>query len=137
MKDLDRAAAWALATVDHTAASQLRALAALQAVVDIADDDGLISGFFLQFRDERQQAFVRFHERILKNEDHALHGAALQSAWDEALAFTRGVAGEGVETAALAARQQVALSSSLSFGAQVPEAPALPFFARFLEQQKR
>ena len=62
MKQQDRAAAQALNAVDETAETQLRALAALQAVVDVAADDGLVRGLIERFRDERQQAFVRFHE---------------------------------------------------------------------------
>jgi hypothetical protein len=128
MKSEDQAAASALSTVDETAATQLRVLATLQAVVDAAADDGLIRDLVVRFREERRAAFVRFHERTLDNGAGDLQGPSLERAYDEAIAFTIGLAGDGVEARALRERKQQALSSS---------APPRPFFARFLEQQKR
>ena len=119
MKAADRSAAQALSAVDETAASQLRALQALQAVVDAAADDGLIASLIQRFREERRQAFVAFHER-------ALEAAVGERAYDEAIAFTIGLVGDGPEAAALRKRKQEASSG-----------PARPFFARFLEHQKR
>ncbi len=124
----DRAAAHALAQVDETAATQLRALAALQSVVDGADDDGLVRALVARFREERLAAFVRSHERAVGNAHGELWGATLERAFDEAIAFTVGVVGDGPEAAVLRERKARALSTGRA---------VRPFFARFLEHQKR
>ncbi|MDP2344927.1 MAG: hypothetical protein Q8O67_28535 [Deltaproteobacteria bacterium] len=128
MKSEDQEAAAALSSVDETATTQLRVLATLQAVVDVAAADGLVRDLVVRFREDRLAAFVRFHERTLDNGAGDLWGPSLERAWDEAIAFTIGVAGDGVEAEGLRQRKQRALSSGK---------PPRPFFARFLEQQKR
>ncbi len=125
MKSQDRAAATALAEVNASARAQLRVLATLQDLVDSAPDDGVVRGVIAAFREERRAAFVRFHERTLKNEDGALDDGGLGAAWNEAIEFTAGVGGD---VGAMQQRKAQALSAAK---------PAVPFFARFLEHQKR
>lgn len=125
MKAEDRAAAVALAEVNATAKAQLRVLRKLQELVDACPSDGVVRGAMAAFREERQAAFVRFHERTLKNEDGAKDDDALAAAWDEAIEFTAGVGGDVDD---MKKRKAQALSASR---------PAVPFFARFLEHQKR
>ena len=124
----DREAAAALAEVDDTAVTQLRVLQTLQALVDACDDQGLVQGVTMRFLAERQAAFVAFHERVLRNEDGALDEFHFAAAWDEAIAFTVGVFGEGEEAVAMRRRKQESLASGR---------PPVPFFARFLEGQQR
>jgi hypothetical protein len=137
LDDADRHAAAALAAVDAGAASQLRVLRALQALVDAAAKDGVIHGVMSAFLADRRAAFVRFHERTLQNERGSLDDDALARAWGEALAFTIGVAGAGPEAAALRAQQGKPRASSSSSSSPSSSSAPLPFFARFLEHQKR
>ena len=81
----------------------------------------------IRFREDRRAAFVRFHERTLDDVNGDLRGPSLDRAYDEAIAFTIGVAGDGPEAASMRKRKQESSSSA---------APR-PFFARFLEQQRR
>ena len=124
----DREAAAALAEVDGTAVKQLRVLQALQSLVDASDDEGLLQGVIAQFHAERQAAFVDFHERRLRNDDAGLDADGFAAAWDEAIAFTVGVFGDGEEAAAMRRRKQESLAAGR---------PPVPFFARFLEGQQR
>ncbi len=137
----DREAAEALAKVDASAASQLRVLQALQQLIELAGPDGVVGAAVARFREDRHVAFVRFHERTLASADNGdLDDDARAYAYDEAVAYTVGVAGDGVEAAALrerrgrpgSERHQVPVTTG---GAA--EAAAVPFFARFLEHQKR
>jgi len=129
LRDADRAAAQALAEVNASARSQLRVLSLLQAVVEATPDDGVLRGLAAQFREDRRAAFVRFHERILRNERGDLDGRALEDAFDEAIAFTVGVEGDGEEAAALRKAKAEAVVA--------PSKQPVPFFARFLEGQRR
>ena len=123
MRAEDRAAAAALAEVNASARSQLRVLQALQDLVDACSDDGVVRGVIAAFREERQAAFVRFHERTLN--DDSLDDDARAAAWDEAIEFTAGVGGD---VDGMRQKKAVALAAGK---------PAVPFFARFLEHQKR
>lgn len=127
---VDRAAAAALAAVDGTAKAQLAVLAALSDVADASPDDGVVQNLVVQFREARRAAFVRFHERTLKDDAHVLDADALAAAYDEAIAFTVGVAGDGEEAAALRRQKAVAVAA-------VDRGPPVPFFARFLDGQRR
>jgi hypothetical protein len=136
----DRAASEALAIVGKDATSQLAALSALQRLADALPADGVARGLVEGSLRERQGAFSAFHERRLTA---AAGTDDLSAALHEAIAFTVGVAGDGLEAAALRHR----LASVGSPGSPSPTAPPssspsssdqpLPFFARFLERQER
>jgi len=125
---LDAAASAALSVVGKDATSQLAALTALERLSAALPGDGVLRGLVDGSRHERQAAFVAFHERQLAAvTSTATDPTVIAAAFDEAIAFSVGVAGEG-EAAALRARRARALA-----GEVVPR----PFFARFLEHQRR
>jgi hypothetical protein len=126
---LDAAAAAALSAVGKDATSQLAVLRALEELSAALPAEGIMRGLVDVSRHERQVAFVAFHERQLTAVTFtATPPAAIAAAFDEAIAFTVGVDGEGESTAALRARRVRVLAG---------DDPPRPFFARFLEHQRR
>jgi hypothetical protein len=124
---LDAAASAALSVVEKDATSQLAVLSALAALAAALPDDGVLRGLVLQSHAERQAAFVAFHERRLAALSSA-STAEIAAAFDEAIAFTVGVVGDGDAAAVLRRRKARALAG---------DGPPRPFFARFLEHQRR
>lgn len=124
---LDAAASAALSVVGKDATSQLAVLAALAALASALPDDGVLRGLVTQSLAERQAAFVAFHERRLSALSSA-SAAEIAAAFDEAIAFTVGVVGDGDAAAVLRSRKARALAG---------DGPPRPFFARFLEHQRR
>lgn len=122
---LDAAVSAALSVVGKDATSQLAVLSALSALSAALPEDGVLRGLVDVTRAERQAAFVAFHERQLAA---AASTTAVAAAFDEAIAFTVGVVGDGGDAAALRARKTRALAG---------DGPPRPFFARFLEHQRR
>lgn len=125
---LDAAVSAALSVVGPEASSQLAVLSALTTLAAALPDDGVLRGLVEQCRAERQTAFVAFHERQLAALTPTTSAAAMTAVFDEALAFTIGVDGDGAAAAALRARRARALAG---------DGPPRPFFARFLEHQRR
>lgn len=121
----DAAASAALSVVGPDAASQLAVLSALAALAAALPEAGVLRGQVEVSHAERQAAFVAFHERQIAA---AANARGIVAAFDAAIAFTVGVAGDGGAAEALRARRARALAG---------EAPPRPFFARFLEHQKR
>jgi hypothetical protein len=124
---LDAAVSAALSVVGPEASSQLAVLSALTALAAALPDDGVLRGLVERSHAERQAAFVAFHERRLAALSSA-SVAEIAAAFDEAIAFTVGVVGEGDAAAALRMRKARALAG---------DGPPRPFFARFLEHQRR
>jgi hypothetical protein len=121
--------------VGKDATSQLAALSALQRLAGALPPDGVARGLVEGSLRERQAAFSAFHERRLASSNG---GDDLTAALHEAIAFTVGVAGDGVEAAAL--RHRLAAPGSPTPTpptATLPDGPTGPFFARFLERQER
>ena len=122
--DLDRRANEALAAVDTSAASQLAVLEVLSQLEAAVDDDGILRGLIAHFRAERQAAFVRHHERNLAA------ATADDDTLEEARRFTIGIGGRPEDV--------VLPSAPSSAPGPAPAAtPPMPFFARFLERQRR
>jgi hypothetical protein len=124
---LDAAASAALSVVGTDATSQLAVLRALEHLSAALPAGGLVRGLVDVSRRERQVAFVEFHERQLAAAA-ATDPTGVAAAFDEAIAFTIGVDGEGDGADALRIRKARALAG---------DGPPRPFFARFLEHQRR
>jgi hypothetical protein len=129
----DRAASKALAVVGKDATSQLAALSALQRLAAALPADGIARGLVERSLGERQAAFTAFHERRLAAADGTDN---LAEALHEAIAFTVGLAGDGIEAAALRHRL-AAVGAPGSPSPTPPDGLPRPFFARFLERQER
>ena len=132
---LDRDAARALAAVDERPQSQLAALAALQALIDDADDDGVIKAELRRLLDERRASFRRFHlDRAARAADlvtlrgDAARADALRIVRD-AVAVVAHIDGDSGELRTLRMRLE-----DLERGGA---GNALPFFARYLVPQRR
>ena len=126
---LDAAASAALSVVGKDATSQLAVLRTLQDLSSALPAEGIMRGLVDGSRHERLVAFVTFHERQLAAmASTATPSAVIAAAFDEAIAFTIGVEGEGDGAAALRDRKARALA-----GDELPR----PFFARFLEHPRR
>jgi hypothetical protein len=142
---LDRAAADALAAVDESVASQLRALAALSALAAAAQAaqkkrTSVVAAEVLRLLDERRDAFRRFHlDRVERAVDLVrLRGESERPAAlavvDDAIAFVSAAGGDASGEASGELRGLRVRKSSLAAGGA---GKAVPFFARFLEHQKR
>jgi hypothetical protein len=126
---LDAAVSAALSVVGKDATSQLAVLSALSALSAALPEDGVLRGLVDGSHAERQAAFVAFHERQLAAATSGTSSPdAIAATFDEAIGFTIGVDGDGDAAAALRSRKARALAG---------DGPPRPFFARFLEHQRR
>ena len=126
---LDAAVSAALSVVGPDATSQLAVLSSLSALAAALPADGVVRGLVVESIAARQAAFVDFHERQLAAvASSSAAAAAIAATFDEAIAFTVGVTGDGEAAATLRARRARALAG---------DGPPRPFFARFLEHQRR
>ncbi len=127
----DVAAAAAVAAISADVKSQHAALNALQALGATLPPAGVLHGLWAAYVHERQAALVAFHERRIAAAVAGGDYGDVDAAYDDAIAFAKGVGADDDEVARLRERK--------ALGATAPATQALPrpFFARFLEQQER
>lgn len=133
--DADRNAASALAVVDEDPATQIAALRALEALAHACTTSGasILAREAARLLDERKDTMRAFH---LERVEHAMARVALAGARDEALRVLDAaivvigdIDGDGGALRTLRARRD-------DVKAGLPGKPR-PFFARYLEHQKR
>jgi hypothetical protein len=130
IKDADETATKALARVDESASSQLRALRALASLAELCPKDGALARAVSKLRDEHAASFARFHlakaERAVE-----LRSPNARTVLTEAARFFDAVDASGGDAASIRARL-----AKIERG-DVGDGEVRPFFARYLVEQRR